>query len=113
MAIDDVIACYPTLKRLSNAKSLKQRKLILSTAKNCVYKAICEIVHNILIGNIPLSCYRKKQLVKHKGQLRNLTKSKLSLEKKKQIIQKGGFLTTILGAVLPLLTEIVAKKLTK
>jgi hypothetical protein len=113
MAINDVLGCLPTLKRLAKANTVKERRVILANAKNCVYKAICEIVHNVLLGNIPISCYRKKQLYKHREKLRLLTKPRLSLEKRKEIIQKGGFLQALLVPAISILTEIVAKKLLK
>ena len=68
-----------------------------------------DCAHNILEGNIPLGLKEKKRLAKYKEQLRTLRKKNTSDRKKKQILQKGGFLPAllapILGTVIPPLTK--------
>ena len=68
---------------------------------------ICDCVHDVLEGNIPVNDIEKERLEKHKECLRKLV-NKTSYREKKQLIQKGGFLgsliTTLVGLVGKLIT---------
>ena len=67
-----------------------------------VIKALVDVVHNIIKGNVRISSGSKNKLKKYKQQLRHLTKPSVSLKSKKQyIIQKGGFLP-FLAPLIPL-----------
>lgn len=79
------------------------RQLDLKTVK-----LVCECAYNILRGNVALTSEQKNHLRKHVMQLRALTRKGDKIEKKKQIIQRGG------GAFLPaLLIPIVTTLLTE
>ena len=69
---------------------------------------ICDCVHNILQGNIPISEEEKEIFRKHKKCLRKLVKKKTSDKKRKHLIQAGG----ILGALIPTLVGLVGKLFT-
>ena len=71
---------------------------------NCV----CDCVYNILQCNIPIDEEEKEKLKKHKYSLRKLVKKKTSDEKKKHLIQEGGFL----GTLIPTLVGLVGKLFT-
>lgn len=77
------------------------RKALLEKANPEIIKTICEISKNTLNGNSCLSAGGKKKIEKYKKQLRMLSSPKASFKsKKKLIIQNGGFLPALLGAVL-------------
>jgi len=61
---------------------------------------ISECAKNILRGNVQLSANQKTALCRNRQNLRCLSIKKTSLKKKRQIIQKGGFLGAILAPVL-------------
>ena len=66
---------------------------------------ICDCVHNILQGNIPMKPEEKDKLGLHKECLRKLVKKKTSDRERKKLIQDGG----ILGTLIPTLVGLVGK----
>lgn len=79
----------------------KFQKVIIKHCDAEVIKTFCEIALNILKGNCNLSKKATTQLRKYKKELRSLICRKKSINsKRKIIIQRGGFLTTLLGALL-------------
>lgn len=78
------------------------RKQILKYSDTELIKTICEIVINLLAGNIQLKKSKIKKLLKYKKDLRCLTCPKRSLTSKRNIIvQRGGALIPMLiGSVL-------------
>ena len=74
MTLDSVIGCLPTLKKLSKAKTIQQRKKILANAKKCLYYSISEIAMNVLNSNIPLSVRRKKARHPYRNHIRLLSR---------------------------------------
>lgn len=95
----------PLLKWLSTA-SPKTTKAVLKVADAEVLNCICECCLNVLKGNVPLSPAQKRRLSKCKGVLRQLGGPRsLSLKKKRQLVQSGGFLGALpimMRLVLPL-----------
>lgn len=90
-------------------------KSIISSSKSDLICCFSEICHNLLKGNIPLSQSEKSKLSKYKSQIRSVAGKKASIKSKKQLIQKGGFLTTLLGSLVssllgPLVKGIFGKK---
>ena len=69
---------------------------------------ICDCVHNILQGNIPLEHEEKERLGIHKELLRKLANEKTSYRRRKRLIQDGGFL----GSLIPVLVGLVGKLFT-
>ena len=69
---------------------------------------ICDCVHNILQGNIPINEEEKERLKRHRHCLRKLVNEKTSDREKKCIIQDGGFL----GTLIPILVGLVGKLFT-
>ena len=100
------------LKALSKCKS-KYRKSILTIADKPLIKAICECVYNVLLGNINLTDTNKQKLKKHKHILRKLIDKSSLKEKKKILIQKGGFLQFIIPAVITGLASIISSAISK
>lgn len=108
------------IHELHTLKSCKpcQRNSYLENASEELVHCLCEVCHNILKGNIPLSKDQLNKLGKHKNLMRRLANvqgkiTKKSLKDKKQIIysQKGGFLPLILTPLLAIASDLIADKL--
>jgi hypothetical protein len=109
-----ILKCQKELDKLNKTKSSKEKKLLISKVNDCVIKSIAEISHNCLIGNVPLSSCSYKKLKKYKEVLRKVADKKISIKKKRTVInQRGGFLNILIPAALALLTSVIEKKLNK
>lgn len=87
---------------------IKQRKELLQKIPISCIKAICECSLNTLKGNISLSKQQKTHLRKHKLTLRKLAHKKLPLyQKRKLIIQRGGFLNWLIPAALTTISTLL------
>ena len=75
------------------------RKYLITKADRSLVDCLCECADNILRGNVPLAKLQKEKLARNKAGLRALTKTSVSLKKKKAIIQKGGFLESLLAPI--------------
>jgi len=63
-----------------------------------------------LRGNVKLTPCQKRKLRKYRAHLRKLADKRVSLtSKKKAIVQQGGFLLSLLGAVLPTIASLLFK----
>lgn len=79
----------------------KLRAAILKNVESNVIQAINEIAYNTLNGNNKLNNKTKKHLKKYKNEIRCLSCPKRSISsKRKVLIQKGGFLPTLIASVL-------------
>lgn len=68
---------------------LKQRKAILQTISGVQLKAIGEIIHNVLKGNVPLSSEQEDYLKKHRSVLYVIADRKLRPNLKRQVLEKA------------------------
>ena len=84
------------------------QRAILGKCSNDLVKVICECALNVLHGTAPISNHHKNKLRKHKTKLRELANRKVSLKKKRKIIQSGGFLGALLGAIVPAITGLLS-----
>ena len=89
------------LKALNQCNTSEQKQL-LKTARPELVNAICDCVHNILQGNIPITQHQKKKLKGRKKVLRQLVLRKNKTARRKNLLVQhgGGFLSSILGPVL-------------
>ena len=80
---------------------------ILKSAKKDLIDTLSDCAINILNGNVRLSPQRKKKLRRYVKAMRILAdKHKTSLAKRKRIVQTGGgMVTTLVGAIVPLLLK--------
>jgi len=114
MTLKKVLECVPTLEKIARSRSEKRRKELLKEAKNCIFFAISEISLNILNGNISLTSYQKNKLRPFRNKIRKIASKTVNLpERKKLIIQSGGFLSSLLIPSLSLLADIIARKYLK
>jgi hypothetical protein len=101
---------YHALQVLRAAKP-KLRKAIISNCDRELVHPMSECILNVLKGNVKLSHCAKRKLRKHKATLRKVADEHLSLaRKKKVIVQRGGFLLPLLGAVLPTLASLIFRQ---
>lgn len=91
-------------------------KAILKTGSPDLIRTVCEIIYNILRGNVNIDSKTKRTLRKYKKELRCLICPKRALSsKRKLLIQKGnGFISAAIGSVLASgLASLVGKYLNK
>lgn len=89
----------------------KQRAALLSQANSDLIRCICECAFNILRGNVPVKKREKERLRKHAPILRKLVSRNDDVKRKKKIIvQKGGFLPSLL---IPIVGTVLTSLLTK
>ena len=95
-----------TLHLLHKAKP-SLRKAIIANGNEELIRCICDCALNILKGNAPISQQDKRRLGRHKQNLRKLTNRRFSLKKKRKVLQSGGFLSSILTAILPVIGSLL------
>ena len=87
---------------------------IIKRAKPELINKICECILNILNGHVKISESDFKKLKPYKHLFRKLLEKKLKISnKKKLIIQKGGFLQIILPAIISAVEAINSNLITK
>ena len=97
------------LNAINDVKHDKQKcNRIIDDGGMELVHCICDCVHNILQGNIPVTDEEKERLKRHRHCLRELVKKKTSDKKRKLLIQEGGFL----GSLIPILVGLVGKLFT-
>ena len=109
MTVRQAIKHYPCLQALAKARTTKERQKILADSPTCIYTIIIDIAKQILNGTIPVK--RKSHLRRYKNTIRKLTAKIPSVQKKKIINQKGGFLPLLIKPALTILASLVASKL--
>jgi len=86
----------------------KLRKAIITNCNRELVNSISEWVLNVLNGNVKLSGCSSRKLRKYKALLRKVADRRVPLSnKKKLIIQRGGFLLPLLSAVLPAIASLI------
>ncbi len=92
-----------TIKFLAIPHNQKINKEILKTSSDSVIKAICNAAYNIHQNpELQLAPKERKLFHKHRHAIYKLTSPKISIPKKRRIIQRGGgpFLIALLPAIL-------------
>ena len=92
----------PMLKLLCGAKPAVI-KAVLKGASPDLIDALSECSLNILKGHVRLTSAQKKRLKRYRQSLRALSKKKTSAKRRKQILQKGGFVGALLKPALGIL----------
>ncbi|MCP4500443.1 MAG: hypothetical protein GY822_10830 [Deltaproteobacteria bacterium] len=96
----------PVLKRINRLGDKVKRQFIRTADKDFV-DCVSECAKNIIKGNVPLTPTQLKRLRREKNNVRALALKKTSLNKKKRILQKGGFLGALLPPVLGVLGSLL------
>ena len=102
---------HPTLKLLHKAKPKLVKAGINNSLPDFIH-CLVDCCHNLLKGNIQITKQQKKRLEPYKETLRKLTKP-ISVNRKQKLIQRGGFLTALLSAVIPTLAGLVGSLVKK
>jgi hypothetical protein len=89
---------------LLSRSSLNLRKQMLKDMPEKYVKTVCEVLHNMLHGVVPVKATNKRQLAKYKHALRCLGNPPFRGKKRFLINQKGSGLFT---AILPILASIL------
>ena len=90
----------PLLKALASTTPAVAKEIIEEGDKDLI-NTLCECGYNVLKGNVPLTPSQKKRLQRHKYTLRALVGNKRkSLQYKKELLQKGGFLGALLAPLI-------------
>ena len=84
------------------------RNHLITKADRSLVDCLCECADNILRGNVPLTKLQKEKLKRNKAELRVLTKTSISLKKKKVILQKGGFLGSLLAPIATIVAPLLS-----
>ena len=88
--------------------SPRRQKVFIKVADRPILEALSEIAINLIKRNVKLSPSEIDKLRPFEEQIYQLSLKKHSINKKKRIVQqRGGFLTALLGAVLPALISTV------
>ena len=98
---------YNALTYLAGLKGRKLNRVLKSACDQDLTKAICECSLNVLNGHVKLSPPQLSKLKKHKKKLRILANKSIPISRKKAVVQQGGFIAPLLGAVLPVLASLL------
>ena len=93
------------LKPINKLSPEKRRQFIA----NCDKTTLCclgEVAKNVLKGNVRLKPAQLAKLRKHKKAIRELSVRRTSLKTKRRLLQKGGFLSALIGPAIGLLTSL-------
>ena len=93
----------PTLRQLHKYSNAQKRRWIKQNLDKEFIFCLCECAKNLLKGKVPLTPAQKKLLARRKKVLREFVKKKVSLQKKKKIIQSGGFLGALITPIISIL----------
>ena len=85
----------------------RRQKFLIKGADREILEAFSEICLNLVKRNVHLTPQQIQKLLPYEEDIYQLSLKRHSLSKKKQIIQKGGFLGALLGTVLPTLISTV------
>ena len=84
-------------------------KQIFAKADRSLVECLCECADNILRGNVQLTQAQKTKLRRYQAGLRTLAKKSISLQKKKNVLQRGGFLGSLLAPIASLVAPLIFK----
>jgi len=101
---------YPLLKRIVRMGNVARAR----TIKQCnreLMDCLSECARNVLKGNVPLKKRQFTRLQRRKRDLRALANTRTSLKKKKAIVQRGGFLASLLVPAVAALGSLLANHL--
>jgi hypothetical protein len=85
----------------------KNCKKLVKGASDEQVRTLCESALNVYKGNVPLNTKYMRRLRQHKGSLKRLGFTKASAgNKRKFLVQNGGFLPALAAAVISLLASL-------
>ena len=97
----------PTLKLLCKLNYPRKKRWLKKNLDNALILCFCECALNVLKGNVTLDSKQKKMLAKYKEELRLLADRETPIKTKKKIIQDGGFIRSLLGPIVSILSGLL------
>ena len=94
------------LQTLAKARPAMARAIIQKSDRELI-RLLSEIAHNTLKGNVRLTNGQSSKLKRYRKQLHLLANKRASLTNKRKILQKGGILPVLVGAIAPLLAGLI------
>ena len=82
----DSIDGHLNFLQLIGTSKPKQRKALLSEVCQGQFKAICTLLYNILVGNIPIADKIKQKLHRYRNIIRRLINKSVSVLEKKRLL---------------------------
>ena len=105
---------WELLKLLKKTKGKERRNALIYVGKQDLIRAICEIIHNVLLGTVKLKPTEIKRLKRYKSVLRQLADRKVAVKTKEDLVkQRGGFLPLILGPALGVVASLIGEVIGK
>jgi hypothetical protein len=100
------------LKKIGSATK-NNRVKYLNLATDSEIRSICECALNVCKGTVPLSKKSKTYLKRHGKVLKNIAFRKACMDtKRKNLVQKGGFLPQLLAAAIPVIASLIVDHVT-
>ena len=99
---------YQALRQLKNAKTKKVRCAILQKGGNELTTCLSECALNVIKGHVPLTDAQFKKLKRLRSPLQQLASKKISLKRKRRLLeQKGGFLSSLITPLIGVVAKSV------
>ena len=99
----------PFVRVLDKSNARVNKCDVLKKFPTYVTNDIIEILHNVLVGILPIKAKQKMALAKHKNQMHEFAKlPSLKMRRKFLYKQKGGFL----GTILPIIASVLGNLFT-
>ena len=89
--------------------SKKKQNQFVKCCDNSTLNCICECAKNVLKGNVRLTPVQLTKLKKYKKAVRELSLKTTSPKKKRILLQRGGFLSALIGPAIGLLTSLFTR----
>ena len=98
------------LLRILHKSKPRVVKSVIKEAPADLLRALCKCALNVLKGNVKLTSRQLSKLKRYKNGLRVLANKKTSNKKRRDVLQKGGFLSALLTPVLGILGGLLGSR---
>lgn len=106
MASKNLLKCIPLLETMSKIKDPIKRKMFLTLFEANLRRALQEMCHNLLQGNVDLTPEDKKRLKRFRNALRELANPKTKKGRFRKIVVQSG--RGLIPGLIALVSSIVA-----
>jgi len=100
----------PILKKITRMGDRARRRLIQNCDRDLI-DCFSECAKNVLNGNVDLNSRQFARLKREKKDVRVLARKRTSLRKKRQIVQKGGFVGALLMPAIATLGSLLVNRM--
>jgi hypothetical protein len=88
----------------------KQVKGVLENSQKDLVSCLCECMHNVAKGSVPIPPATLSKLKKHRKKIRQILNGKTKQKQRKQLLeQSGGFLPLLLAPIISLVGGLVGE----